>query len=101
MRQTPSDVNTNHAAGRKTRHAYTFAAGVVAVAIAAVVVVEERSASALADRADAGVALHTGAVMENSGPSASTLPSSDTARPRFQRSEEPANDDDPANPHGG
>ena len=102
MHQAHSDLNANATAGRKNRrHPYTLAAGLIAVAIATVVVVEERSASTSSDGGIAAVAPLVGTVMEDSNASTGTVPSSDTAGPHFQRSEEPANDDDATHPHGG
>ncbi len=102
MRQSRSEMTANPIPPRRgLRHVYTLAAGLLAVAIAAAVVVEERSAPAANDGGSASVAPRAASLKGTAGADASTWSSGDAVAPHFQRSEEPANDDDPAHPYGG
>ena len=104
MRQARSDLNADSTGTRKNRRpALTVIAGLVALAIAAVVVVEERGGTALAgnDPSYAGV-MPIKATRGESGTSiTNTMSATDSAKPHFERSDEPANDEDSVHPYGG
>ncbi len=86
MRQELSDLNADHTA-RTRRPAFTVAAGLIALAITAAVVVEQGDGPALtpSDRAAplAAMSMEGKAVTE-------TTSADDPAKPHFERSDEPA-----------
>ena len=103
MRQARSDLNADSTARRKNRRpAFTVVAGLIAFAIAVVVV--ERSggdASAGNDPAYSSVVPLAAPLGEIKTSITNTMSASDPAKPHFERSDEPANDDDSVHPHGG
>ena len=103
MRQARSDLNADSTASRKNRRpAFTIVAGLIAFAIAVVVV--ERSggdASAGNDPAYSSVVPLAATPGDIRTSITNTMSASDPAKPHFERSDEPANDDDSVHPHGG
>jgi len=104
MHQTRSDSNAESTASRRNRRpAFTVIAGLIAVAVGAVVVVEERGGYA-SDRNDAAyssVVPIAATSAEGLTSATNTMSAGDSVTPHFERSEEPANDDDSVHPYGG
>jgi len=99
MRQAQLDSNSDSTAGRKNRRpAFTFAAGLVALAIGAAFVIDQPSGgtSAQSDPAASNVMPGAAAQAEN----ANTKSAIEAAKPRFERSDEPAVEDS-VNAYGG
>lgn len=99
MHQARSDLNVDSTATRSNRRpAFTVAAGLVALAIGAFVLVAERGGAGSNESASV-VPL---AAIPAEGTAASTNPTSatDPAKPKFERSDEPAYEDS-EKPHGG
>jgi hypothetical protein len=102
MNQARLDPNSDLKAGRKNlRPAFTIAAGLIALAVATAAVLEQPGgrASAVSDPAAASF-VPLAAPAENQTAIANTTSAPDAAKPRFQRSDEPALEDS-TNPHGG
>jgi hypothetical protein len=103
MNQARLDSNSDLKAGRKNlRPAFTIAAGLIALAVATAAVLEQPGgrASAVSDPAAASFVPLAAAPAEDQTAIANTTSAPDAARPRFQRSDEPALEDS-TNPHGG
>jgi hypothetical protein len=97
MRETQLDSNATSGASRKHRRpAPIIAAGVIALAIASAVVLEQRggAASPGTDPTNSSV------VTLSAAPSADQSTTSDAPRPHFQRSNEPAVEES-VNTYGG
>ena len=93
MRQERLDSNADPSASRNLRRpAITFAAGLIALAIATAVVLDPHNgrSSAGSDATYSSLA----------SPTAATTTATDAATPRFERSNEPATEDS-VNAHGG
>jgi hypothetical protein len=103
MRQAQLDSNSDSTAGRKNRRpAFTFAAGLVALAVGAAIVIDQPGGgtSAQGDPATSNVVSGAAASAENGTASANTTSAVEAAKPRFERSDEPAVEDS-VNSHGG
>ena len=103
MRQARSDLNADSAASHSSRRqAFTVVAGLIALAIAAVVVVEERGGYATAgnDPAYSSVVPLAATPGDSRTSNANSMSASDPARPHFDRSDEPAYEDS-VHPYGG
>ena len=104
MRQAPFDLNADSTASRKNRRpALTAAAGLIAVAVAAAVVFAEHGGrtSAGNDRAAHSSVVPLAATQGDSRTAiTNTTSAGDAAKPRFERTDEPAYDDS-VRPHGG
>ena len=103
MRQPRSDLNADSAASRRNRRpVFTVAAGLIALAIAAVVVVEERGghASLGTDPAYSSMVPLAASAAQSSPAVTNTMSAGDSAKPHFERSNEPAYEDT-VHPYGG
>jgi hypothetical protein len=103
MNQARPDSNANSTASRRTRrNAATIAAGTIALAIAAAAVFDERAGRmpAGSDPAGSGAVPVSAAPMEGRALAAGTPSAADAARPRYERTNEPAYTN-AENPHGG
>ena len=103
MRQAQFDLNAKATTSRKNRRpAFTVGVGVIALAIAAGIVVEERSGppSAGSDPAHSSVVPLAATAAEGGTAITNTMSVSDPAKPHFERSDEPAYEDS-VQPHGG
>lgn len=103
MRQARSDLNADSTASRRNRRpVFTVAAGLIALAIAAVVVVEERGGQASAgnDAAYSSVVPLAATAAESRTAITNTMSAGDAAKPHFERSDEPAYEDS-VHPYGG
>jgi hypothetical protein len=103
MSQARLDSNSDLKARRKNlRPAITIAAGLIALAVATAAVLEQPDGrnSAGSDPAASSVVPLATAPAEDRTSIANTTTATETARPRFQRSDEPAYEDS-TNPHGG
>jgi len=103
MHTAQQDSNSDSTASRRTvRNAATIAAGVIALAIAAAAVFDERSGGMPAGSgpADSGAAPVSALSTQGRAAISSTSSASVTARPHSERTNEPAYTD-PTNPHGG
>lgn len=97
MRQPRSDLNADSTASRKNRRpVFTVAAGLIALAIAAVVVVEERSGHASLGTDPA----YSASAAQGTPAATNTISAGDSAKPHFERSNEPAYEDT-VHPYGG
>lgn len=103
MNQARLESNSDLKAGRKNlRPAFTIAAGLIALAVATAAVLEQPGGrtSTGSDPAVASVVPLAAAPAEDQTTIANTTSAPEAARPRFQRSDEPALEDS-TNPHGG
>jgi hypothetical protein len=103
MHKARPDSNADSTASRKTRrNAATVAAGVVALAIAAAAVFDERAGRmpAGSDPADSSAVPIAAAPGAGRAVTLSTTSPAGAARPHYERTGEPAQTDT-VNPHGG
>src|SRR5512135_2733791 len=103
MHNARPDSNADSTASRKTgRNAATIAAGVIALAIAAAAVFDERGGRTPAgsDPADSGVAPVSAISTQNRATVSDMTSATGAARPHYERTNEPAYTD-PTNPYGG
>jgi hypothetical protein len=102
MHQVRLETNADPSGSRKIRRpAITFAAGLIALAIATAVVLDQPGGhpSAGSDAAISSLASPATARLDGNA-AASTTPTVDVTKPRFERSDEPAIEDS-TNTHGG
>jgi hypothetical protein len=102
MSQARFDLNADSTASRKNRRpAFTIAAGLIALSIAAAIVVEERDGGAPAgtDPAHSSVVPRAAPVASRTA-SSSTMSDNEPAKAHFERSDEPDYEDS-VRPHGG
>lgn len=100
MRQTQVESNDEHSGSRNIRRpAITFAAGLLALAIATAVVIDQPGGRPSAGN-DATVSSLVNPAMATADVNASTTSAIDATKPRFERSDEPAVEDS-TNAHGG
>lgn len=103
MRQAEFNLNADPATSRKNRRpAFTVAVGVIALAIAAAVVVEERNgrASAGSDPERSSIVPIAATSADSRAAPTNTMSSGDATKPHFERSDEPAYEDT-VHPYGG
>jgi hypothetical protein len=103
MRQVQLASNADPSASRKIRRpAITFAAGLIALAIATAVVLDQPSGptSAGSDPMVSSLVSPSATRVDSGTATASTQSAIDAAKPRFERSDEPASEDS-TNAHGG
>ncbi len=103
MSQARFDLNSDSTASRKNRRpAFTIAAGLIALSIAAAIVVEERDggASAGTDPTHSSVVPHAATPAASMTAGTNTTSDNASAKPRFERSDEPVYED-PVRPYGG
>jgi len=88
------------ASSKKRRPGFTVAAGLIALAIAAAVVVDERGAHRSTDTAASSVAPLVSAPAEDRTAITNTTSGVDAAKPHFERSDESPYEES-EHPHGG
>jgi hypothetical protein len=103
MRQVQLDSNSDLTATRRSwRRPQIFAAGLIALVIAAIAVFDLSGGriAAGSDSSVSSIVSLAAAPAERSAANSGTASTIDTSRPHFERSNEPAQED-PVNAHGG
>ena len=102
MNKTQRDLNAKPATGRKNWRLASVIAGLIAVAVAATVIVEERggNASTRTNASGSNVAPLAAGPAEDRAAAPNTASDAPATRPHFERSDEPAVEDT-VHPYGG